>query len=104
MSPRHCVTARLAAGSVIHRTARVRTARVVAPGAGIGAAFELGDRLVDTAGVAADDPVDEGGRVIEIVRTGQQIRVLPHRVAGVEPGSLSESLPEHGGLAQLPWP
>lgn len=51
--------------------------------AGLLVPLEFGDRFVDTAGVAADDTVDKGGRVVEIVSGGQQVRVLPDGVAGV---------------------
>lgn len=54
--------------------------------AGLLVPLEFGDRFVDTAGVAADDTVDKGGRVVEIVSGGQQVRVLPDGVAGVRPG------------------
>jgi hypothetical protein len=37
---------------------------------------------------AADGPVDEAGRIVEIIRGGQQIRVLPDPVAGVATGRL----------------
>lgn len=50
--------------------------------AGLLVPLEFGDRFVDTAGVAADDTVDKGGRVVEIVSGGQQVRVLPDGVAG----------------------
>lgn len=42
--------------------------------AGLLVPLEFGDRFVDTAGVAADDTVDKGGRVVEIVSGGQQVR------------------------------
>jgi hypothetical protein len=41
--------------------------RRAAVAVGVGVPLELGDRLVDSAGVAADRTVDESGRVIEIV-------------------------------------
>ncbi len=34
--------------------------------------LEFGGRFVDTAGVAADDTVDKGGRVVEIVSGGSR--------------------------------
>jgi hypothetical protein len=55
-------------GSAIH-SAR---AAVGVGKAGICAPLELGDRLLDSAGIAADDPVDERRRVIKILRLGQQ--------------------------------
>jgi hypothetical protein len=55
---------------------------------GVAVLLEFGDRLDDSAGVAADDPVDEAGRLVEIIRAGQQIRVLPDRLAGVATGGL----------------
>lgn len=56
--------------SVIHRTAIVAG---VVGAAGLLVPLEFGDRFVDTAGVAADDTVDKGGRVVEIVSGGQQV-------------------------------
>src|SRR6201996_3685301 len=82
------------AESAVHRT-------IV--GSTLGVALELGDRLVDSAGVAADRAVDETGRVVEIVGAGQQIRVLPDRVAGVDTDRLGQPLPQCRGLPQLAW-
>src|SRR5271163_413665 len=94
----HCATAVRRDGSAAHRTVGIFA------GATLGVALELGDRLVDSAGVAADRAVDEGGRVVEIVGAGQQIRVLPDRVAGVDTDSLGQPLPQRRGLSQLAWP
>jgi hypothetical protein len=58
-------------GSAIHRTVGV--------GAGIGVPLEFSDRLVDPAGVAADRTIDESGRVVEIVGSGQRVGVLSPR-------------------------
>src|ERR1700744_622441 len=71
-------------GSAVHRT-------VV--GSTLGVALEPGDRLVDSAGVAADRAVDEPGRIVEVLGVGQQIRVLRDRVAGVDTDSLGPPLP-----------
>lgn len=66
--------------SAVHRAVRTFA------GPAIGVALEFGDRLVDPAGVAADDAVDECGRIVKVLRVGQQLRVLPHRIAGIDTG------------------
>src|SRR5947208_1263554 len=68
----HCATLGPGVCSVIHRTGGVRVVAVL---------LELGaqvfDGRVNTAGVTTDDPVDERRRIVEILRGGQQVRVLP---------------------------
>jgi hypothetical protein len=56
------------AGSAIHRA----RAAVGVGGARICAPLELGDRLIDSTGVTADDAVDERGRVVQVFRVGQR--------------------------------
>src|SRR6476469_10951765 len=63
--------------------------------------LQIGDRLVegrvDTTGVAADDPVDEGGGLVEILCGGQQVGVLPDSVASIRADGLRQALPQHRG-------
>ena len=59
---------------------------------------------VEAAGVTADHAVDEAGWLVEIVRGRQQIRVLPHGVAGVDAAGLRQLLPQHRGLPQFSGP
>src|SRR3982074_727700 len=61
--------------------------------------LESGDGLVDAAGVSADDPVDEAGRLVEVLGGGQQIGVLPDGVALVDAGGLGQALPQRPGPA-----
>src|SRR6478752_9657995 len=67
--------------------------------------LQVGDRLVDglvhAGGVAADHPVDEARRLVEIFGVGQQVGVLPDRVAGVGADGLREALPQNRRLTQL---
>ena len=44
---------------------------------GISEVLELGDGLVDAAGVPTDDPVDEPGRLVEVIRVWQHPDLLP---------------------------
>src|SRR5882757_8186053 len=66
--------------------------------------LQIGDRLLDAAGVTADEAVDERGGLVEVLGTRQQIRVLPDGVAGVGADGFGQSFPQRRSLAQLARP